>query len=206
MSTYIEATGAGFAPQDQVELRWQFDEMRDGTLTLYAPTHNHGQGQETSFAQVVTRVLGVPLESVRLRTAGPEFYLTGNATGGSRSLLAVGSVLMLAAREMVKNGLAVAAEELEAAPGRHRVRRRELPHQGHRPRDFDPEPRAKARRRARHRLREQVRRHLSERLPHRRGGDRSRDRRGARSRPTSRATTPATSSTTRSSRGRCRAG
>jgi aerobic carbon-monoxide dehydrogenase large subunit len=115
MSTYIEATGAGFAPQDQVELRWQFDEMRDGTLTLYAPTHNHGQGQETSFAQVVTRELGVPLESVRLRTAGPEFYLTGNATGGSRSLLAVGSVLMLAAREMVKKGLVLAAEELEAA-------------------------------------------------------------------------------------------
>jgi carbon-monoxide dehydrogenase large subunit len=122
MSTYIEATGAGFAPQDQVELRWNFGEMSDsmrdeasGTLMLYAPTHNHGQGQETSFAQVVTRELGVPLESVRLRTAGPEFYLTGNATGGSRSLLAVGSVLMLAAREMVKKGLSVAAEELEAA-------------------------------------------------------------------------------------------
>jgi carbon-monoxide dehydrogenase large subunit len=111
ISTYIEATGAGFAPQDQVELRWN----ADSTLTLYAPTHNHGQGQETSFAQVVTRELGVPLESVRLRTAGAEFYLTGNATGGSRSLLAVGSVLMLAAREMVKKGLAVAAEELEAA-------------------------------------------------------------------------------------------
>jgi carbon-monoxide dehydrogenase large subunit len=63
----------------------------------------------------VTRELGVPLESVRLRTAGPEFYLVGNATGGSRSLLAVGSVLMLAAREMVKKGLALAAEDLEAA-------------------------------------------------------------------------------------------
>jgi carbon-monoxide dehydrogenase large subunit len=115
MSTYIEATGAGFAPQDQVELRWSADGASGGTLTLYAPTHNHGQGQETTFAQVVTRELGVPLESVRLRTAGPEFYLTGNATGGSRSLLAVGSVLMLGAREMVKKGLSLAAEELEAA-------------------------------------------------------------------------------------------
>jgi carbon-monoxide dehydrogenase large subunit len=111
MSTYIEATGAGFAPQDQVELRWG----EEGTLTLYAPTHNHGQGHETTFAQLVSAELGVPLESVRLRTAGPEFYLVGNATGGSRSLLAVGSVLMLAAREMVKKGLAPAAEELEAA-------------------------------------------------------------------------------------------
>ena len=116
MSTYIEATGAGFAPQDQVELRWQLDENGGGSaLTLYAPTHNHGQGHETAFAQLVSAELGVPLESVRLRTAGPEFYLVGNATGGSRSLLAVGSVAMLAAREMVKKGLALAAEELEAA-------------------------------------------------------------------------------------------
>src|SRR5437764_3907620 len=42
MSTYIEATGAGFAPQDQIEMRWS----DDGALTLYAPTHNHGQGHE----------------------------------------------------------------------------------------------------------------------------------------------------------------
>jgi carbon-monoxide dehydrogenase large subunit len=111
MSTYIEATGAGFAPQDQVELRWN----EDNSITLYAPTHNHGQGHETTFAQLVTQELGVPLESVRLRTAGPEFFLAGNATGGSRSLLAVGSVLMLGAREMAKKGLALAAEELEAA-------------------------------------------------------------------------------------------
>ncbi|HEX6267405.1 MAG TPA: xanthine dehydrogenase family protein molybdopterin-binding subunit [Burkholderiales bacterium] len=111
MATFIEATGAGFAPQDQVELRWD----ADGGVTMYAPTHNHGQGHETTYAQVVSEVLGVPLESFRLRTAGPEFYLAGNATGGSRSLLAVGSVLMLAAREMVKKGLPLAAEALEAA-------------------------------------------------------------------------------------------
>ena len=113
MATYIEATGAGIAPQDQVELRWD----AEGALTLYAPTHNHGQGHETTYAQVVSGVLGVPMEIVRLRTAGPEFYLAGNATGGSRSLLAVGSVLMLGAQEMVKKGLTLAAEELEAAEG-----------------------------------------------------------------------------------------
>ncbi|TAK86148.1 MAG: xanthine dehydrogenase family protein molybdopterin-binding subunit [Betaproteobacteria bacterium] len=111
MSTFIEATGAGFAPQDQVEMRWN----PDGTLTLYAPTHSHGQGHETTYAQVVGGALGVPMESIRLRTAGPEFYLVGNATGGSRSLLAVGSVLLLAAQEMVKKGMALAADALEAA-------------------------------------------------------------------------------------------
>ncbi|HEX4926440.1 MAG TPA: xanthine dehydrogenase family protein molybdopterin-binding subunit [Burkholderiales bacterium] len=113
MSTYIEATGAGFAPQDQIEMRWSEDAS---TLTLYAPTHSHGQGHETTFAQVVCRVLGIPLEAIRLRTAGSEFYITGNATGGSRSLLAVGSVLLLGAQELVKKGLDAAAEALEAAP------------------------------------------------------------------------------------------
>jgi len=112
MATFIEATGAGFAPQDEVALRWD----ADGGLTMYAPTHNHGQGQETTYAQIVSQVLGLPLESFRLRTAGADFYLAGNATGGSRSLLAVGSVLMLAGREMVKKGLPLAAEQLEAAP------------------------------------------------------------------------------------------
>jgi len=125
MATYIEATGAGFAPQDQVEMRWD----GDGRLTLYAPTHNHGQGHETTYAQLVSGVLGLPMERIGLRTAGPEFYLAGNATGGSRSLLAVGSVLLLAAQEMVKKGMALAAETLEAAAadiefvqGRYRIK------------------------------------------------------------------------------------
>jgi carbon-monoxide dehydrogenase large subunit len=112
MATYIEATGAGFAPQDQVEMRWQ-----DGGITLYAPTHNHGQGHETVFAQLVSQVLGVPPEKIGLRTAGADFYITGNATGGSRSLAAVGSVIMLAAHEMVKKGMSLAADKLEAAVG-----------------------------------------------------------------------------------------
>src|SRR5256714_3166370 len=111
MSTYIEATGAGFAPQDQIELRWS----ADGGLTIYAPTHNHGQGHETTFAQLVSGVLGIPMQTIKLRTAGPDFYISGNATGGSRSLLAVGGVIYLGAQELVKKGMALAAEALEAA-------------------------------------------------------------------------------------------
>src|SRR5205085_6433217 len=111
MSTYIEATGAGFAPQDQIEMHWG----ADGSLTLLPPTLNHGQGHETTYAQLVSGVLGMPMEKIRLRTGGPDFYITGNATGGSRSLLAVGGVIYLGAQELVKKGLALAAEELEAA-------------------------------------------------------------------------------------------
>src|SRR5438105_5190726 len=112
MSTYIEATGAGFAPQDQIEMRGSED---GSALTLYAPTHSHGQGHATAYQQLVSGALGIPMEAIRLRTAGPDFYLAGNATGGSRSLLAVGRLPLLGAQELVKKGLALAADALEAA-------------------------------------------------------------------------------------------
>jgi aerobic carbon-monoxide dehydrogenase large subunit len=125
MSTYIEATGAGFAPVDQVELRFG----AGGAVTLLGTTHNHGQGHETAYAQIVSGVLGMPLESVRLSTGDPGEFFLGNATGGSRSLLAVGSVMQLAARQVVEKGKALAADELEAAAadiefdrGRYRIK------------------------------------------------------------------------------------
>ncbi len=111
VATFIEATGAGFAPKDQVLVRW--DDR--GELTLYAPTHAHGQGHETTYAQIVSAVLGVPMQSIHLKTADPDVFLLGNATGGSRSLLAVGSVLQLAAYAVVEQGKTLAAEALEVA-------------------------------------------------------------------------------------------
>ncbi|MGB7542398.1 MAG: xanthine dehydrogenase family protein molybdopterin-binding subunit [Burkholderiales bacterium] len=111
ISTYIEATGAGFAPSDQVELRFE----ADGGIAMYAPSHSHGQGHETSYAQIVAGVLGVPMEKFRLRNGDPAVRLVGNATGGSRSLLGVGSVMQLAAKQVVERGLALASKELEAA-------------------------------------------------------------------------------------------
>jgi len=111
IACYIEASGAGFAPSDQVELR--FD--AEGGVTMYAVSHSHGQGHETSYAQVVSGVLGIPMENFRLRNGDPAVRLVGNATGGSRSLLGVGSVMQLAAKQVVEKGLALASKDLEAA-------------------------------------------------------------------------------------------
>ncbi|MEO8717484.1 MAG: molybdopterin cofactor-binding domain-containing protein, partial [Burkholderiales bacterium] len=112
ISTYIEATApGGFAPYDQVLINWE----KDGSVTLRTASHNHGQGHETAFAQIVAGVFGIPMTMFRLKTSEPDTNFVANPTGGSRTLHGLGSAMLLAAREIVQNGLDLAAEELETA-------------------------------------------------------------------------------------------
>ena len=112
IATYIEMTApGGFAPYDQAHITWD----QDGGVTLRTASHNHGQSHETTFAQIVSGVLGIPMEKIRLRTAEPDFDLTANPTGGSRTLHGLGSAMFFASQEIVKNGLALAADALESA-------------------------------------------------------------------------------------------
>jgi carbon-monoxide dehydrogenase large subunit len=112
ISTYIEATAAGgFAPYDQVVINWE----KDGTVTLHTASHNHGQGHETTFAQIVGNIFGIPVTKFRLRTSEPDTNLVANPTGGSRTLHGLGSAMYFAAQEIVQKGLDLAAEALETA-------------------------------------------------------------------------------------------
>jgi len=101
----------------------------DGSVTLRTASHNHGQGHETTFAQIVSGILGIPMEKIRLRTSEPDYDLVANPTGGSRTLHGLGSAMFGAAHEIVKNGMNLAAEALEAAQadiefdsGRYRIK------------------------------------------------------------------------------------
>ncbi len=112
LASYIEATASGgFAPFDQAHVTWE----QDGTVTLRTASHNHGQGHETTFAQIVSGVLGIPMDKIRLRTSEPGFHMTANPTGGSRTLLGLGSAMYSASQEIVRNGILLAAEALESA-------------------------------------------------------------------------------------------
>ena len=116
MATYIEMTApGGFAPYDQAHITWDAEGENAGGVTLRTASHNHGQSHETTFAQIVGGVLGIPMEKIRLRTAEPDFDLTANPTGGSRTLQGLGSAMFFASQEIVNNGLNLAAEALESA-------------------------------------------------------------------------------------------
>jgi len=89
IACYLEASGPGGAPKDQVEASF----TPDGLMIVYAVTGASGQGHETSFAQIIESELGWPASRVRYRAGDPAHQLVGNSTGGSRTLYGVGSAV-----------------------------------------------------------------------------------------------------------------
>jgi carbon-monoxide dehydrogenase large subunit len=87
----------------------------DGTVSVYTQQMPHGQGHETTLAQIAADELGVPIEQVRVRygdTSITPFGLSG--TGGSRSAPMAGGAVTYSARSLREQVLQVAADLLEA--------------------------------------------------------------------------------------------
>jgi carbon-monoxide dehydrogenase large subunit len=112
ISTVIEASGAGNAPKDEVEM--QLDAC--GRVTLYTVSKAQGHGHETTLGTIVATALGIPLQSVKVVQCAPGSKLEGNHTGGSRTTVGVGSVSYLAAQKLIEEGKALAALELKLEP------------------------------------------------------------------------------------------
>jgi len=88
----------------------------DGTVSVLTQQMPHGQGHETTLAQIAADEIGVPLEAVRVRygdTAITPFGIMG--TGGSRSAAMAGGAVTVGARALRERILDVAADLLEAA-------------------------------------------------------------------------------------------
>jgi aerobic carbon-monoxide dehydrogenase large subunit len=87
----------------------------DGVLELRIGAHSHGQGMETSLAQVAHTVLGVAPENVRLihGDTGLTPYSTG--TWGSRSMVMSGGAVATASEQIGARVKAIASKLLEAA-------------------------------------------------------------------------------------------
>ncbi|MEZ5729170.1 MAG: xanthine dehydrogenase family protein molybdopterin-binding subunit [Burkholderiaceae bacterium] len=107
---YLEASGAGGAPKDEVSCRFG----ADGRLTLFGVTGPSGQGHETSFAQIVAGGLGIDMDSIDYRASDPALSLVGNGTGGSRSLYGAGSAFKNLVEQIIETARPHAATMLGA--------------------------------------------------------------------------------------------
>jgi carbon-monoxide dehydrogenase large subunit len=87
----------------------------DGSVQALLGTHNHGQGHATTFAQILSSRLGVPLASIAVIEGDTEQVPFGSGTFGSRSIAVGGSALDRAAVKIIEKGKRIAAHMLEAA-------------------------------------------------------------------------------------------
>jgi carbon-monoxide dehydrogenase large subunit len=86
-----------------------------GKVTVFTGSHSHGQGHETTFAQVVADKLGIPLDDISIEHGDTGKVLFGMGTYGSRSLAVGGTAIVKAVDKIVAKGKKIAAHLLEAA-------------------------------------------------------------------------------------------
>lgn len=123
LSTYVEICGFGpsaatvgvtgsvaFTESAQVRV------LPTGSVAVFTGAHAHGQGHDTTFAQIAADGLGLPLELIHLRhgdtAQGPAMAC---GTYGSRSLAVGGMAVHKACREVVSKARKLAAHLFEAA-------------------------------------------------------------------------------------------
>jgi carbon-monoxide dehydrogenase large subunit len=120
-STYIEA--CGIAPSNVAGALgaraglFEAGEVRvnpTGTVTVFTGSHAHGQGHETTFAQVVASRLGIPIENVDVVHGDTGRILFGMGTYGSRSIAVGGTAIMKALDKVIAKGGKIAAHLLQA--------------------------------------------------------------------------------------------
>ena len=86
-----------------------------GTVTVFTGSHSHGQGHETTFAQVVAGRLGIPVGNVEIVHGDTGRVPFGMGTYGSRSLSVGGTAIVKAVDKIIAKGKKIAAHLLEAA-------------------------------------------------------------------------------------------
>ncbi len=85
----------------------------DGVLELAIGAHSHGQGMETTMAQVANQVLGIAVAKVRLSHGDTDKSPFSTGTWGSRSMVMSGGAVAAACKEMAKRVRQIAAKLLD---------------------------------------------------------------------------------------------
>jgi aerobic carbon-monoxide dehydrogenase large subunit len=121
IGSYVEIGGvtpSALAPIEGSPGLWEAASVKvhpSGTVTLGVGTCGHGQGHETTFAQIAGEALGMAPEDVTVVFGDTETAPFGFGTFGSRSAAVGGTAVFQACRKVVEKGRRVAAHLLEAA-------------------------------------------------------------------------------------------
>ncbi len=121
ISSYVEICGLG--PSNIVNSTgfagglWGSSVVRvhpTGKVTVYTGAHPHGQGEETTFSQIVSRELGIPMADIDVVHGDTKSTPMGMGTYGSRSTPVEGGSIALSARKVRDKARKIAAHLLEA--------------------------------------------------------------------------------------------
>ena len=107
--TFVEPSGGAFFESGSIRVE------PSGAITVLTGASPHGQGIETTFAQVVGEKLGVPMERISVRHGDTVAIQQGIGTFGSRSAIMGGGALVVAAGKLIDKAKRIAAHLLEAA-------------------------------------------------------------------------------------------
>jgi carbon-monoxide dehydrogenase large subunit len=109
MASYVEI--CGFGPWESSTVRVE----PSGAVTIFTGISPHGQGQETTFAQLAADNLGASFDDVVVQHGDTGNTPQGNGTMGSRGLAVGGAALMLSLDKLREKARQIAAHLLEAA-------------------------------------------------------------------------------------------
>ena len=116
LSAWIEKCGFGCGGP---VTSWEYSNIQfhpSGEVTVYAGTSNHGQGHETTYAQVAAEKLGVPMADITVVEDDTAQVREGVGTFASRCALTAGGSIGQSAEKLVEKGKMVAAHTFETDP------------------------------------------------------------------------------------------
>ena len=119
IATTVDASG--FGPSGSLSVRPGYETATvlvdsTGHVTVYTGSSDHGQGHETTFAQIAADELEVPLEDVSVIYGDTHLIATGTGTRASRSIVVGGSAVVTASRQVKDKALKLAAALLRTEP------------------------------------------------------------------------------------------
>jgi carbon-monoxide dehydrogenase large subunit len=112
LSSYVEVTASDGPPTSEYG---SVEVHPDGTVTVATGISPHGQGHETSLAQIAAGTLGVPFEAVRVVHSDTGLLPRGEGTWGSRSLQMAGPAVLSASQNVVEKARHIVAHLLEVS-------------------------------------------------------------------------------------------